>query len=284
MVLKIFFLLYFMTTLFLITIYFLIGPRFNKNFQGNTYLQPMYINFTFYLVNSIMLFLVFNIAGFHCHLINLFLLGAGVVFSKRLRIMGLTGQISSGKSTTANYLREKYGASVVVIDEINKEVLSRPEVLSEIRKIFGDEVFLGETELDKLKLRQIVFSDEKKKKALESITHYRVLKTMLWILIREKFIYGRKYVILENAILFRFKALVYWCFPILSICLRNESELLLRIMKRDKCTQEVAENMIKSQFSSQDFYKLSDHCILNDGSENELYNEIDKFMALVEAK
>ena len=281
MFLKIFFVIYFLLTHVLVTTFFLIMPRFGKNFANHPYLQVIYIHFAFYLVNAVILFFVFGITGIYCHVINLFLLGAGVIFSRRLRIIGLTGQACSGKSTTAKYLRDKYGASLIIIDDINKEVLSRPEVKKEIREKLGQEVFFENGELNKPKMREMIYKDEKKKKDLETITHMRVLKTMVWAIFREKFLMGNKYVVLENAILLRFKMLTYWCFPILSICLRNQSDLLIRIMKRDNCTQESAENMLKNQTSTEEFYKKSDYCILNDGSEQDLNNEIDKFVNLL---
>jgi len=253
-------------------------PRFNKKFQGHQYIKAVYVHFIFYLTNAIILFLIFNVKGIYCHLINLFLLGAGVVFSKRLRIIGLTGQVCSGKSTTAKYLREKHGASVIIVDDINKEVLSRPYVLKEIRDKFGDEVFFENGDLNKLKMREIIFKDLKKRKELEYITHFRVLLTMVWMIIKEKFLLGNKYVILENALLLRFSFLTYWCFPILSICMGNDHEIIMRIMERDRCPQEIAENMLKNQFTSQEFFKLSYHCILNESNLENLFREIDNLL------
>jgi len=105
---------------------------------------------------------------------------------------------------------------------------------------------------------------------------------MVWMIITEKFLLGNKYVILENALLLRFSFLTYWCFPILFICMGNDHEIIMRIMKRDRCPQEVAENMLKNQFTSQEFFKLSDHCILNESNLENLYREIDKFIMLIE--
>ena len=132
-------------------------PRFNKNFHNHPYLKSLYVHFAFYLINSLILSFIFGFIGIYCHLTNLFILLAGVIFSRRLRIIGLTGQACSGKSTTARYLSEKYGSSVILIDEINKEVITRKEVLDEIKAKFGNIVFTESGELNKLRLRDIIY-------------------------------------------------------------------------------------------------------------------------------
>lgn len=67
-----------------------------------------------------------------------------------------------GKSTVASLFKEaKF--PVICADEVSKEVAQLPEVLSAIRKKFGDGVFNNQGELNREKLGDIIFNDKVKR-------------------------------------------------------------------------------------------------------------------------
>jgi dephospho-CoA kinase len=85
-------------------------------------------------------------------------------------LVALTGGIGSGKSLAGEYFDE-LGAIVVDSDQLARDVIERgtpgfDEVIAE----FGDEI-LSQGVIDRKKLGEIVFSDEVKRKKLESILH-----------------------------------------------------------------------------------------------------------------
>lgn len=91
-----------------------------------------------------------------------------------MRVIGLTGGIASGKSTTARLLRE-LGARIVDADEVARDVVMPGQpALAEIADVFGREVLTPEGTLDRKKLAAIVFADEDKRKRLNLITHPRI--------------------------------------------------------------------------------------------------------------
>lgn len=91
-----------------------------------------------------------------------------------MKIIGVTGNIGSGKSTFCALLSE-YGLSVCDCDKIYSEtVLSDPVCLALLSKAFDGVVTFGK--LDRKKLSAIVFGDEKKLELLNAITHPFVLK------------------------------------------------------------------------------------------------------------
>lgn len=90
-----------------------------------------------------------------------------------LRI-GLTGGIASGKSTVANLFAE-LGVPIIDTDIIAREVVQPGKpALDEIRATFGDDVFDAQGGLDRGAMRKIVFSDDSRREALESILHPRI--------------------------------------------------------------------------------------------------------------
>ena len=78
-----------------------------------------------------------------------------------MRIIGLTGGIGSGKSTVSAMLRE-LGATVVDADEGARVVVQPGQpALAEIRDRFGEEVFAADGSLDRDRLADVVFNDER---------------------------------------------------------------------------------------------------------------------------
>ncbi len=85
--------------------------------------------------------------------------------------VGLTGGIASGKTTISN-LFEALGVAVVDTDVISRELLEagEPACRQAIRH-FGEDILLPDGNIDRARLRKIVFSDEKQKTWLEAMLH-----------------------------------------------------------------------------------------------------------------
>lgn len=85
--------------------------------------------------------------------------------------IGLTGGIASGKSTVAQYLRER-GIVVLDADAIARQVVEPGSTgLSLIVEEFGDDILQNDGTLDRPKLGSIVFSDPALRSRLNAILH-----------------------------------------------------------------------------------------------------------------
>ena len=81
--------------------------------------------------------------------------------------IGITGGISTGKSTFVECLRELLPvATFFDADEAAHALLNRPEVEKQIRREFGAQVFSTAGDLNRTKLRAIIFADATKKPRL----------------------------------------------------------------------------------------------------------------------
>lgn len=89
----------------------------------------------------------------------------------RIRTIGLTGGIGSGKSTVSNLL-VGHGATLVDTDAI-AHALTAPggAAMPALRQRFGDDVADASGALDRGRMRSLVFSDPDAKRALEAILH-----------------------------------------------------------------------------------------------------------------
>lgn len=86
-------------------------------------------------------------------------------------LIGLTGNIASGKTEVAKMLAER-GATLIDADELAREAV-RPETqaLRDIVKRWGSDVLKQDGSLDRQALRQIVFADQSELDALNRIVH-----------------------------------------------------------------------------------------------------------------
>jgi len=90
-------------------------------------------------------------------------------------IIGLTGNIATGKSSVAHMLQE-LGAEVIDADRLAHYVMrAGTDVNARIVARFGSEVRTGQGEIDRSKLGAIVFSDPLALQDLEAIVHPEVL-------------------------------------------------------------------------------------------------------------
>jgi dephospho-CoA kinase len=96
-----------------------------------------------------------------------------------MKLLGLTGGVGMGKSTTAGFLRQR-GAQVVDTDEIARELaqLGQP-ALEEIKKEFGGAIISPGGQLRRDELAKIVFADANARRKLEAILHPKIRERWL---------------------------------------------------------------------------------------------------------
>src|SRR6266850_3600116 len=93
-----------------------------------------------------------------------------------MAVIGITGGISTGKSSFCQCLREIIPAAEFfdADQEAHRLVDLDAEVKREIRSEFGAEIFSDAGDLNREKLRAIVFGSASKRGALEQILHPRI--------------------------------------------------------------------------------------------------------------
>ncbi|MDH3389073.1 MAG: dephospho-CoA kinase [Gammaproteobacteria bacterium] len=85
--------------------------------------------------------------------------------------VGLTGGIASGKTTISN-LFAKLGVPVIDTDVISRKLLQPGELTyRQVCAHFGDAILGANGEIDRRKLREIVFTDSAEKAWLEKMLH-----------------------------------------------------------------------------------------------------------------
>ncbi|MBS0350996.1 MAG: dephospho-CoA kinase [Proteobacteria bacterium] len=89
--------------------------------------------------------------------------------------VGLTGGIGSGKTTVANFFSE-LGVTIIDCDQITRDLTQLGTTgLNSIIKHFGSTILTAAQELDRKKLRNIIFNNPKEKEWLEFTLHPLIL-------------------------------------------------------------------------------------------------------------
>ncbi len=91
-----------------------------------------------------------------------------------MKVIGLTGGIGMGKSTSAGLLRSR-GVPVVDTDDLAREVVEPGQpALAQIRETFGEDIVGPDGKLRRDELARRVFSNPEARKQLEEILHPRI--------------------------------------------------------------------------------------------------------------
>lgn len=199
-------------------------------------------------------------------------------------IIGMTGGIGSGKSE-ASKIFASLNIEVIDLDKISKEITEKNhEAIEEIKTLFGQSLFNKENELDRKKLRDMIFSDKNLKIKLENILHPKILaevKKKLSIFSDEP------YVVIDIPLLFETNQYV----PLISRTLVIDCELsnqIERARKRDGMEIAMVQSIISQQVDRNTRIQRGDDVILNDGSIESLEDSIkklhEKYLNLVAVK
>jgi len=165
-------------------------------------------------------------------------------------IIGLTGGIASGKSTVSKYLAEK-GFKVYDADKIAKDISEKKLVQEEIILTFGDKILDKNGNVDRKKIKEIVFENKEKLKQLNAIIHPKVIDF--------------------------YKELKEQNTDEIIIFISDYEIQLNRIVERDKIDRELAEKIIKSQLSNEERIKKADVVIENNSSLEDLFEKVERF-------
>ncbi len=85
-------------------------------------------------------------------------------------VIGICGGIGAGKSRVAAEFA-RLGALVIDSDALNHQVLRRPEVLSKLQALWGQDITLPTGEPNRRRIAQVIFADADAKARLEALVY-----------------------------------------------------------------------------------------------------------------
>lgn len=192
--------------------------------------------------------------------------------------IGLTGGISSGKSTITSWFLEK-GIIVLDADQIVRQ-LQKPgsQLLYDLAHEFGPSVILENGELARDVLGSIIFHDEAAKQKLNAMIH-PLVKQKLVEGIEQAKARGEQLVVLDVPLLFEsgVESLVD---RTLVVYVPREIQVK-RLMKRDQIDESYALAKINSQMSLEKKRDLADYVLNNEYSMRELRTQFEQMFEML---
>lgn len=193
------------------------------------------------------------------------------------KIIGLTGGIASGKSTTSNYLKEK-GYIVLDADEYAKKIMEPGQIAYQnIVDYFGEDIVNDDKTINRKALGQIVFNSQQERQQLNQFTHPEVKRLMRED--QEKYSQNN-HVFLDIPLLFENNR-HEMCDIVITVYVTYENQLT-RLMNRNGFTEDEAKSRINSQMSLEEKKKMSDVVFDNNGTKEELFKQVDQFISKLE--
>ncbi|MBA3544621.1 MAG: dephospho-CoA kinase [Chthoniobacterales bacterium] len=177
-------------------------------------------------------------------------------------VIGITGGISTGKSTFSERLRELLEAKLFDADRAARQlVVECAEVRALIRREFGAQIFSPGGDLNRAALRAIVFADQGKKRALEQILHPRI--RLQWATEAEKSRRSGKIFLADIPLLYETEGEKFCDRTVVVAC--SQEIQLQRLITRTRLSSAVARTMISAQMPLEQKISRADHVIWNNG-------------------
>ena len=186
-------------------------------------------------------------------------------------IIGLTGGIGSGKTAVSDAFQD-LGITIVDADLASRIVVQKGKPsLKKIAEHFGNDILNENSELDRAKLREIIFNSDEEKNWLESLLHPAIANQIK----DELKASSSPYTILVSPLLLETNQKEY-CSKVLVVDVPVELQVE-RTLKRDQVSEDQVKSIIKAQISRKNRLEFADEVIVNDGSLEELHSTVMKF-------
>ena len=186
-------------------------------------------------------------------------------------LIGLTGGIGSGKSTVAS-LFEQLGARVIDTDELSRG-LTQPGGLAipAIRDTFGADFIDAMGALDRLQMRELIFSDHSGKRRLEAILHPLILKQARQLTEAST---NAPYTLLVVPLLLESKNYKDWINRTLVVDCPEDIQIA-RTMQRSGLNKTLVQAIMDQQMGRSERVSASDDIITNDSDLAALSAQVD---------
>ncbi|PIY08598.1 MAG: dephospho-CoA kinase [Flexibacter sp. CG_4_10_14_3_um_filter_32_15] len=196
--------------------------------------------------------------------------------------LGITGGIGAGKSTVCKIF-ETLGIAVYDADTRAKLVMTTDKILKqELKKAFGEEVYLSENEINRDFLVKTVFSNQdnnEKVKLLNSIVHPAVGRDYQnWY---NENAAKSPYLLKEAALMFESDS--YKVLDAIIVVHAPLEERIKRVLQRDSHrTEEQIKAIISKQLPESEKLKRADFVIYNDASHSLIKQVLELHEGVVE--
>jgi dephospho-CoA kinase len=192
--------------------------------------------------------------------------------------IGITGGISTGKTTFCECLREIHSdAKFFNADKSARDLVDLdPQVKEELLREFGPETYFPGGALDRERLRAIIFHDTDKKSALEKILHPRIRRQ--WSAEAEKHRHTPEFFFADIPLLYETGGEAL-CERVVAVACSREIQVA-RLLTRGRIDRAIAGQIIDSQMPLAEKIARGDHVVWNNGDRAVLAKQARSLVGL----
>jgi len=187
--------------------------------------------------------------------------------------LALTGGAATGKSAVAEGLCRRWGDSAAFFsaDEAVRELLTKPGIKTSVAEVFGEGVFDAVGDIDRGKLRRVVFRGESLRRKLEDILHPGVQalgREVGAVAIRDQ----KKFFVYEIPLLYETGSRLKRDFDV--VVASSAETQRRRLVEKRGLEPEIIDNLLKAQMPLDQKMARADFVIWNDATERELQEQV----------
>jgi dephospho-CoA kinase len=202
---------------------------------------------------------------------------------RRVPVIGLVGGIGSGKSYLARLLCKKRPIEIVEGDTAGHHVLQEPSVKESVRKAFGEAVFTSGGDVDRRRMKELVFGPGPEHKTalkkLEQIVHPRITEILTHQVAQAQSRAEVEAVVLDAALLLE----AGWrnlCDTVVFVDTPSD-ERLARVMKSRGWSREELRFREESQFPVERKRKEAEYVVENSGDGQAALSQLEEIYSRV---
>ena len=194
------------------------------------------------------------------------------------KVIGITGNSGSGKTTATAILKKLCDAEVIDADKVVRE-LSVPgtKYLDAIKEKFGESVFLEDGTLNRKALAEKIYNSKEDLEVLNGLTFKYVVEEIKFRIEESK----SEIIVLDAPLLFE-SGLNENCTAVIGLTAPFELKVE-RIVKRDGISEETAYSRINIQAKDEFYLNKADVVIEND-NQDELEDKLKEALRILNIK
>ena len=180
-----------------------------------------------------------------------------------MKKVAITGNIGSGKSWVCELFRQRLGIPVYNSDDAAKRMYFQPAIREQLVRRFGKELYLSDNELDRKRIADLIFHDEKAQSDLEGILYPALFVDF------EQWASAQKvsFVLFESALIFEKR--LERQFDAVIMVSATEATRLRRAMLRDRCDEATVRARMAKQWPEEGKRLLADYVIWHENDDED---------------
>ena len=194
------------------------------------------------------------------------------------KVIGITGNSGSGKTTATKILKRLCDAEVIDADKVVRE-LSVPgtKYLDAIKEKFGESVFLEDGTLNRKALAEKIYNSKEDLEVLNGLTFKYVVEEIKFRIEESK----SEIIVLDAPLLFE-SGLNENCTAVIGLTAPFELKVE-RIVKRDGISEETAYSRINIQ-AKDEFYLNKADVVIENNNQDELEDKLKEALRILNIK